>query len=76
MFPGAIFERRYNAKQVEREGGGFMGELSNFNRAWIRAKIDQLESLRSSLSRIQGEFHALKGARSAYTRICEWMSLR
>jgi UDP:flavonoid glycosyltransferase YjiC (YdhE family) len=35
VFPGPIFERRFNARMVAARGGGLFAELGNFNEAWL-----------------------------------------
>jgi UDP:flavonoid glycosyltransferase YjiC (YdhE family) len=37
IFPGPIFERRYNARKVEEAGAGVMGEVNQFTAEWLRA---------------------------------------
>ena len=36
LFPGPIFERRYNAQKVVAAGAGLMGEVDDFTAAWLR----------------------------------------
>ena len=36
VFPGPIFERRFNARKVQSTGAGSMGELPDFNAFWIK----------------------------------------
>jgi UDP:flavonoid glycosyltransferase YjiC (YdhE family) len=44
LFPGPIFERRFNARMVERAGAGVFGELPDFTAGWLRAAMrDQAE---------------------------------
>ena len=35
IFPGPIFERRFNAEMVQKAGCGVFGEFSNFNAKWL-----------------------------------------
>jgi UDP:flavonoid glycosyltransferase YjiC (YdhE family) len=39
LFPGPIFERRFNARMVERAGAGVFGELPDFNPGWLSAAM-------------------------------------
>lgn len=45
VFPGALFERRFNAAMVEKCGLGFMGETSNFSVDWIRSRLERHSEL-------------------------------
>ena len=53
LFPGPIFERRFNASKVAENGAGFMGELSDFNAAWIRDKFERRAELRDGTARLR-----------------------
>jgi len=37
LFPGPIFERRFNARKVQAAGAGMMGERNEFTPEWLRA---------------------------------------
>jgi UDP:flavonoid glycosyltransferase YjiC (YdhE family) len=39
IFPGPIFERRFNAGKVQSAGAGWMGEVDEFNLDWLRASL-------------------------------------
>jgi UDP:flavonoid glycosyltransferase YjiC (YdhE family) len=39
MFPGPIFERRFNARMVARAGAGAMGERENFTVDWLTSAM-------------------------------------
>lgn len=41
MFPGPIFERRYNAQMVEKAGAGAMGEISQFRPDWLKEQLQK-----------------------------------
>lgn len=39
LFPGPIFERRFNARMVAEAGAGRFAELGDFNPAWLSAAL-------------------------------------
>lgn len=41
IFPGPIFERRFNAQKVEEAGAGLVGELTDFTVEWLRAALEK-----------------------------------
>ena len=41
VFPGPIFERRYNARKVEEAGVGLMGEVNEFTAQWLCAAFER-----------------------------------
>lgn len=45
IFPGAVFERRFNAHMVEQSGSGFMGESDEFTVSWIQDKMKHYNDL-------------------------------
>ncbi len=73
MFPGPIFERRYNAQQVESLRCGYMGELSDFNAEWLRKKLREITKLEKNIHSVQKEFQRYNGTETAYNRIMDWM---
>jgi hypothetical protein len=73
VFPGAIFERRANARSVERAGGGFMGERSDFNPAWIKDKLARIDALSGSVRSLRAAFRRYRGPAEAYERIKRWL---
>jgi len=41
IFPGPIFERRFNARKIQATGAGLMGELNEFTAEWIEAALEK-----------------------------------
>lgn len=39
IFPGPIFERRFNANKVQMAGAGLMGEVDQFRPEWLRTAL-------------------------------------
>jgi len=71
-FPGAIFERRYNAEMVMKNGAGMMGEASDFNPEWIRAHYDKRQDFAEGVRKLKGDFLRYHGAPYAVERIIRW----
>lgn len=40
IFPGPVFERRFNACKVQESGAGWMGETDQFTPAWIEKAME------------------------------------
>jgi hypothetical protein len=73
LFPGPIFERRFNASKVAENGAGFMGELSDFNAAWIRDKFERRAELRDGTARLKASFARMGGASDAVKAAEDWL---
>jgi UDP:flavonoid glycosyltransferase YjiC (YdhE family) len=72
VFPGPIFERRYNAKMLEQCGAGVMGELADFNPRWIREQYDRRSEFTPGLTRLREDFRHYSGAANAVDKILRW----
>ncbi len=71
-FPGAIFERRYNAEMVMKNGAGMMGESSDFNPRWIRGCYDRREEFAPGVRKLREDFSRFSGTPYAVERIVDW----
>ena len=45
VFPGPIFERRFNARKVQAAGAGLMGEVDQFTPEWLRTALGRRSEL-------------------------------
>jgi UDP:flavonoid glycosyltransferase YjiC (YdhE family) len=72
VFPGAIFERRYNAEKVEQAGAGLMGEVNEFNVRWLRAAMKQQSACAAQAARLAERIRSYGGAAAAVTAIAQW----
>jgi UDP:flavonoid glycosyltransferase YjiC (YdhE family) len=54
LFPGPIFERRYNARKVIQAGAGYMGEVNQFTPTWFEPAFFQ-KDLAAKNARILAE---------------------
>ena len=72
VFPGAIFERRFNARLVEENGAGFMGELSQFNEPWLETAFSRREDCAGRAARLAERLRFYGGAAAAVRAISSW----
>lgn len=69
IFPGPIFERRYNARKVQEAGAGRMGELPNFTPAWLTAVLADQAQMAQAAVRLGTRIRAYGGAPQAVTAL-------
>ncbi len=74
VFPGPIFERRYNARKIRDAGAGLMGELDDFNVQWITQALDSQRECAEHAARLGAEIRACGGARAAIAAMETWHS--
>lgn len=72
MFPGPIFERRYNSQMVQMNKAGKMGEISDFNASWICNNYDNLNNFTIGVKTLQEQFKSTDGVNGAYQKIIDW----
>ncbi|HEY63477.1 MAG TPA: hypothetical protein G4O02_02795 [Caldilineae bacterium] len=72
IFPGPIFERRYNARKVEEAGAGFMGEVNEFTVEWLRASFTRQTECASRAAALRERIRSYGGAPAAVEAIAEW----
>jgi UDP:flavonoid glycosyltransferase YjiC (YdhE family) len=65
VFPGPIFERRFNARKVQAAGAGKMGEIPDFNPDWIEAAMDCQPAAAQQAHRLGEVIRSYGGARAA-----------
>lgn len=74
IFPGPIFERRYNAERAAATGAAIMGELPDFNAAWLRDALSQ-QSERATAARQQAAIiQGYGGAEDAVNALERWVT--
>ena len=71
-FPGAIFERRYNAEMIMKNGAGMMGESSDFNPEWIRRYYERRADFSDGVRKLREDFSKYPGTSYAVDRIIGW----
>lgn len=62
LFPGPIFERRFNARKVAQAGAGFMGEREDFTVGWLTASMKAQRQARAAAERLGDRIRSYKGA--------------
>lgn len=72
IFPGPIFERRYNASKVEEAGAGLMGESNEFTIGWLRAAFEQQPRCASQAAALGKRIRSYGGAPAAVEAIAHW----
>ena len=72
VFPGPIFERRFNAQKVAENGAGHMGELDQFNSELVRGMIDSHPACSQAARRLGSRIQSYGGAQAAVDAIFRW----
>jgi UDP:flavonoid glycosyltransferase YjiC (YdhE family) len=72
IFPGAIFERRYNAQKVEQAGAGLMGEIDQFTVEWLRASLERQPKCAAQAAVLGKRVRSYGGAAAAVEAIERW----
>jgi UDP:flavonoid glycosyltransferase YjiC (YdhE family) len=73
IFPGPIFERRFNARKVEENGAGKMGELPNFTAAWLQTALAKPESVANNAKLLGEKLISYGGAQAAIEEMKRWI---
>lgn len=76
VFPGPIFERRFNARKVQEAGAGRMGELTDFNVEWLRQGMAQWNEYAAHAQILGKRIELLGGAAHAVQAIGEAFAKR
>lgn len=72
MFPGAIFERRYNARKVQAAEGGRMGEIDQFSVEWLKPALAEPSEFEAGTARLSESIRSQGGAQTAVEAIERW----
>jgi UDP:flavonoid glycosyltransferase YjiC (YdhE family) len=72
IFPGPIFERRYNAKKVEEAGAGRMGEVTDFTVGWLRTSFEKQSESAHQAAVLGASIRSYGGAPAAVEAISNW----
>jgi hypothetical protein len=75
LFPGPIFERRYNARKVVQTGAGFMGEVDRFTIDWFQAAFQQQVPAASHAHDLSKRIQSYGGAVAAIEAIQTWAQM-
>jgi len=72
LFPGPIFERRFNASMISRNKAGVMGELSDFNVKWLRNVINKFDLYSENALKLGKKIISYGGSKKAVIKIKDW----
>jgi len=72
IFPGPIFERRYNARKVEVANAGIMGEVNQFTVEWLRAAFERQAECAFQAAVLRKRLHSYGGPSAAVEAIMNW----
>jgi UDP:flavonoid glycosyltransferase YjiC (YdhE family) len=73
IFPGPIFERRFNAQKVAEAKVGIMGERTDFNPTWLREALDSREKYLETTRALQKSIQKYPGAQGVVQKMCSWL---
>jgi UDP:flavonoid glycosyltransferase YjiC (YdhE family) len=72
VFPGPIWERRYNAQMVKQAGAGLMGEVNQFTVEWLRAALERQSECAGRAADLGKRIRSYGGAAAAVEAIEKW----
>jgi UDP:flavonoid glycosyltransferase YjiC (YdhE family) len=72
IFPGPIFERRFNARKVQRAGAGIVGEVNQFTAGWLKKTMEKPADYAPHASRLGERIRSYGGAAAAVEAISRW----
>ncbi len=76
VFPGPIFERRFNAERVRDCGAGLMGEREHFTPEWLSAALARRDEFAAPAAALGARIESYGGAAKAVSMITNWVSGR
>lgn len=76
IFPGPIFERRFNARKVQAAGAGLMGEVNEFTPEWIRAALEKRPVCAGKAAQLGNNIRSYGGAKEAVGAMENWRQSR
>jgi UDP:flavonoid glycosyltransferase YjiC (YdhE family) len=72
IFPGPIFERRYNARKIEEAKAGIMGEVDQFTAEWLRTAFERRQECASQAAWLGQRLRSYGGPAAAIEAIASW----
>jgi len=72
IFPGAIFERRYNARKAVGAGCAVMGELPDFEPEFLRRAIKEQKKLAAATAPLADRIASFGGADAVVDALEKW----
>jgi hypothetical protein len=74
VFPGPIFERRFNAQAVHAAGAGVMGELPDFTPDWLRRALGKQAGYAERARCLGERIRSYGGAKAAVEALERWQA--
>jgi Glycosyl transferases, related to UDP-glucuronosyltransferase len=72
IFPGPIFERRYNARKVVEANAGIMGEINQFSRQWFEAAFARHDEASVGAAQLAARIRSYPGAQAVVSALEKW----
>lgn len=72
VFPGPVFERRFNAERVQASGAGRFGEIPDFNRLWLEAVMKSRDQCAPRAAELGKRILSLGGPSAAVAAMERW----
>ncbi len=76
IFPGPIFERRFNARKVAEARAGLMVELPDFTVSWLNAALTKRSECATGAAALGAKIRSYGGAGAAVAAIASWLASR
>lgn len=73
IFPGPIFERRFNARKILAAGAGLMGEANEFTPEWIHAALETHVGCAERALWLGDKIHSYGGPTAAVEAMEKWL---
>jgi hypothetical protein len=76
VFPGPIFERRFNARKIQESGAGKMGEIPDFTVEWLQAALAHPERHADIAKSLGKKLSTYGGAQASIQELTLWSSAK
>ncbi|MBN1313437.1 MAG: hypothetical protein JXB30_18665 [Anaerolineae bacterium] len=73
LFPGPVFERRFNARKTWEAGAAVLGELNQFTPVWIEQAMTRRAECVPHAAQLGERIRAYGGAQAAIEAIAGWV---
>lgn len=73
IFPGAMFERRWNADMILKQGAGTKGEISQFTKPWFESQLKTLGTMKANAVRLKEIIDSYPGPGGAVESMRKWV---
>lgn len=73
LFPGPVFERRFNARKVQETGAGIVGETDQFTVDWLRVTRIRQAGCAIRAAALGERIRSYGGAEAALEAMNEWL---